>query len=229
MLAIIISILTAFILMISGTFVSLYDNVVKLFDREPPVTYFKTENVRAKYGEAVRATEKYANYGFDDVKAEPLADISFDNIGDLSELNAEGIGISNADGAGLVTGRFGLRKALEFSTADTHITLPDLGETVVLLSQQKPKFTVDIDINLDEFDLTAAEAKATYQEIQDYVFKKYKLKVSHLYIAQVKQKYGIIERKNYNLPKNEHSRQPQCPPEKEKAITEALKYFKMIP
>ena len=101
-------------------------------------------------------------------------------------------------------------------------------ETVVLLSQQKPKFTVDIDINLDKFDLTAAEAKATYQEIQDYVYRKYKLKVSHLYIAQVKQKHGIIERRNYNLPKSEHSRQPQCPPEKEKAITEALKYFKMI-
>ena len=102
-------------------------------------------------------------------------------------------------------------------------------ETVVLLSQQKPKFTVDIDINLDELDQTAAEAKATYKEIQDFVYKKYKLKVSHLYIAQVKQKHGIIERKNYNLPKNENARQPQCPPEKEKAITEALKYFKMIP
>ncbi len=101
-------------------------------------------------------------------------------------------------------------------------------ETVVLLSQQKPKFTVDIDINLDEFDQTAAEAKATYQEIKNYVYSKYKLKVSHLNIAQIKQKYGIIERQNYNHPKSENSRQPNCTPEKEKAITDALKYFKMI-
>ena len=101
-------------------------------------------------------------------------------------------------------------------------------ETVVLLSQQKPKFTVDIDINLDEFDQTAAEAKATYQEIQHYIYKKYKLKVSHLNIAQIKRKYGIIERQNYNLPKSEDSRQPQCTPEKEQAIVDALKYFKMI-
>ncbi|MBR6939899.1 MAG: 23S rRNA (uracil(1939)-C(5))-methyltransferase RlmD, partial [Clostridia bacterium] len=101
-------------------------------------------------------------------------------------------------------------------------------ETVVLLSQQKPKFTVDIEINLDEFDQTAAEAKATYQEIKNYVYSKYKLKVSHLNIAQIKQKYGIIERQNYNHPKSENSRQPNCTPEKEKAITDALKYFKMI-
>ncbi|MBO4342453.1 MAG: 23S rRNA (uracil(1939)-C(5))-methyltransferase RlmD, partial [Clostridia bacterium] len=87
-------------------------------------------------------------------------------------------------------------------------------ETVVMLSQQKPKFTVDIDINLDEFDQTAAEAKATYQEIKDYVYSKYKLKVSHLNIAQIKQKYGIIERQNYNHPKSENSRQPNCTPEK---------------
>ena len=101
-------------------------------------------------------------------------------------------------------------------------------ETVVLLSQQKPKFTVDIDINLDEFDQTAAEAKATYQEIKYYVYSKYKLKVSHLNIAQIKQKYGIIERQNYNHAKSENSKQPNCTPEKEKAITDALKYFKMI-
>ena len=101
-------------------------------------------------------------------------------------------------------------------------------ETVVLLSQQKPRFTVDIDIKLDEFDRTATEAKGTYQEIRNYVYSKYKLKVSHLNIAQIKQKYGIIERQNYNQPKSENSRQPNCTPEKEKAITDALKYFKMI-
>ena len=81
---------------------------------------------------------------------------------------------------------------------------------------------------MDEMDLTAAESKATYEEIKAYVLEHSGLNVSNLYIAQVKQKYGIIERECYNKPKSEDSRQPQCPPEKEVAITEALKYFKMI-
>ena len=81
---------------------------------------------------------------------------------------------------------------------------------------------------MDELDLTAAEKKATYQEIKDYVLEHNGLKVSHLYIAQVKRKPGILERANYNLPKNEDAKQPVCPPEKEKAITEALKFFGMI-
>lgn len=81
---------------------------------------------------------------------------------------------------------------------------------------------------MDELDLTAAESKATYKEIKDYVMKQTGLKVSNLYIAQVKQKCGIIERVNYNLPKSENSRQPKCSPEKEKAIRDALEYFKMI-
>ena len=68
---------------------------------------------------------------------------------------------------------------------------------------------------MGELDLTAAESKATYEEIKDYVLKQSGLKVSNLYIAQVKQKCGIIERANYNLPKSENSRQPKCPPEKE--------------
>ena len=70
--------------------------------------------------------------------------------------------------------------------------------------------------------------KTTYQKIKDYVLEHSGLKVSSLYIAQVKQKYGIIERENYNKPKSENSRQPKCPPEKEAAITEAMKYFGMI-
>ena len=76
--------------------------------------------------------------------------------------------------------------------------------------------------------MTAAESKATYEEIKDYVLKQSGLKVSNLHIAQVKQKCGIIERANYNLPKLENSRQPKCPPKKEKAISEALKHFRMI-
>ena len=79
-----------------------------------------------------------------------------------------------------------------------------------------------------ELDLTAAESKATYVKIRDYVLEHMGLKVSSLYIAQVKQKCGIIERENYNLLKSENSRQPKCPPEKEKTIRDALGYFKMI-
>ena len=101
-------------------------------------------------------------------------------------------------------------------------------ETVVLLSKLNTKQHIEVELNLDELDLTAAESKATYEEIKEYVLEHTGLKVSHLYIAQVKQKYGIIERENYNKPKSENSRQPKCPPEKEAAITEALKYFGMI-
>ena len=101
-------------------------------------------------------------------------------------------------------------------------------ETVVLLSKLNAKQHIEVELNLDELDLTAAESKATYEEIKAYVLQNTGLKVSHLYIAQVKQKYGIIERENYNNPKSESSRQLKCPPEKEAAIAEALKHFGMI-
>lgn len=81
---------------------------------------------------------------------------------------------------------------------------------------------------MEEPDVTAAESKATYNEIRDYVREHHQLKVSNLYIAQVKQKHGIIERENYNKPKSENAKQPQCPPDKERAITEALKHFGML-
>ena len=101
-------------------------------------------------------------------------------------------------------------------------------ETVVLLSQQKPDDTIEIDLDLDELDATSAELKATYQEIKDYVLKESGLKVSSLYISQVKRKCGIEVGENYNLPKSENARVPQCPKEKEDAIKAALKYFAMI-
>ena len=101
-------------------------------------------------------------------------------------------------------------------------------ETVCLLSKLNTRQHIEIDLSMDELDLTDAEKKATYQEIKDYVLKQSGLKVSSLYIAQVKQKCGIIERENYNKPKSEDAKQPQCSPEKEKAIKEALKYFGMI-
>ena len=108
------------------------------------------------------------------------------------------------------------------------ITLSTHVETVVLLSQQKPDDTIEIDLDLDELDATSAELKATYQEIKDYVLKEFGLKVSSLYISQVKRKCGIEVGENYNLPKSENARVPQCPNEKEDAIKAALKYYAMI-
>ncbi len=101
-------------------------------------------------------------------------------------------------------------------------------ETVVLLSQQKPSDKIEVDLDLDELDATSAETKATYSEIKDYVMKEHGSKVSNLYISQVKRKCGIEVGENYNLPKSEDARQPQCPEEKEKAIVDALKHFVMM-
>ena len=101
-------------------------------------------------------------------------------------------------------------------------------ETVCLLSKLNTKQHIEVEVKMDELDITAAESKATYEEIKTYVLEHTGLKVSHLYIAQVKQKYGIIERENYNKPKSENARQPKCTPEKEAAIIDALRYFQMI-
>jgi len=101
-------------------------------------------------------------------------------------------------------------------------------EVVCALSKLDVHQKITVDLKMDELDVTAAETKATYEEIRSYVKEHTGLNVSHLYIAQVKQKCGIKERENYNKPKSENSRQPKCPPEKEKAIREALKHFKMI-
>ncbi len=101
-------------------------------------------------------------------------------------------------------------------------------ETVVLLSQQKPDDTIEIDLDLDELDATAAETKATYEEIKAYVWEKHHLKVSSLYISQIKRKCGLEVGQNYNLSKSENPKVPKCPPEKEAAIMDALKHFQMI-
>ena len=101
-------------------------------------------------------------------------------------------------------------------------------ETVVLLSKLNTKQHIEVELNLDELDLTAAESKATYDEIKAYVLEKYDLKVSSLYISQVKRKCGLEVGQNYNLSKKEDAKVPQCPLEKEAAIMEALKYFQMI-
>ena len=101
-------------------------------------------------------------------------------------------------------------------------------ETVVKLVRKTPDAYIDLKVDMDELDLTASEAKATYEEIKQYILDKYDTKVSNLYIAQVKEKYSIIERENYNKPKSENAKQPQCPPEKVEMIKDALKHFKMI-
>jgi 23S rRNA (uracil1939-C5)-methyltransferase len=102
-------------------------------------------------------------------------------------------------------------------------------ETVCLLSKlSEAKHHISVQVDMDELDVTAAESKATYEEIQEWVMEKYGFHVTHLNIAQVKRKHGIIERENYNKPKSPDSPQPGCPEEKVIAIEEALKHFQMI-
>lgn len=98
-------------------------------------------------------------------------------------------------------------------------------ETVALLS----KLDVDKHISVEiELDLTSAESKATYAQIKEYVWNKFELKVSTLYIAQIKKKCGIELREHYNKSKKDKQIIPQCTPEKEEAIMDALRHFKMI-
>ncbi|HFU7037161.1 TPA: 23S rRNA (uracil(1939)-C(5))-methyltransferase RlmD [Streptococcus agalactiae] len=101
-------------------------------------------------------------------------------------------------------------------------------ETVALLSKLNVDKHISVEVELDELDLTSAESKATYEQIKEYILNKFGLKVSALYIAQIKKKYGIELRENYNKSKKEKQVIPQCTPEKEEAIMDALRYFKMI-
>ena len=102
-------------------------------------------------------------------------------------------------------------------------------ETVVLLSKGEiDSKKVRVEFSLEDMDMSDFQDKATYTQIKDYVLEHSGLKVSNLYISQIKRKCGLEVGKNYNLPKAEDSRQPQCPSEKENAIREAMKYFGMI-
>lgn len=101
-------------------------------------------------------------------------------------------------------------------------------ETVALLSKLDVDKHINIEIELDELDLTSAESKATYAQIKEYVWNKFELKVSTLYIAQIKKKCGIELREHYNKSKKEKQIIPHCTPEKEEAIMDALRHFKMI-
>ena len=101
-------------------------------------------------------------------------------------------------------------------------------ETVILLSQRKPDAFVEMDLELSDLDLTSAETKATYEEIKAYIKEKYNLNVSSLYIAQIREECGILEKENYNLPKRKGSKKPHCPIVKRDAILDAFRHFKMI-
>ena len=101
-------------------------------------------------------------------------------------------------------------------------------ETIALLSKLDVDKHIDVEIKLDELDLTSAESKATYAQIKEYILEKFGLKVSALYIAQIKKKCGIVLREHYNKSKKEKQVIPQCTPEKEEAIMDALRHFKMI-
>ena len=102
-------------------------------------------------------------------------------------------------------------------------------EMVCALSKlSEAKHHISVQVDMDELDLTSAESKATYEEIQEWVQQKYGFHVTHLNIAKTKRKCGIIEQQNYNLPKSEGSRSPKTPREKEEAIIEAFKHFQMI-
>ena len=107
------------------------------------------------------------------------------------------------------------------------ITLSTHVETVILLSRKAPDAEIKVRLDMSELDITRAESKATYKEIQEYVKNKYDLHVTNLYIAQVKREFGIIERENYNTGEGK-AKVPQVTPEKREAIIDALRYFQMI-
>ena len=111
---------------------------------------------------------------------------------------------------------------------DINLQVSSHVEAVLLLTKLNVERHIEVDVSMDELDVTAAESKATYDQLRDYVWEHHQLKVSNLYIAQVKQKYGIIERENYHKAKNENAKQTKCPKEKEDAIVEALRHFQMI-
>ena len=97
-----------------------------------------------------------------------------------------------------------------------------------MLSKLDSKRYISVEFPIDEVDLTSAESKATYKQIQNYVLEKFGFKVLILYIAQAKRKFGLEVNGHYNISKNENQKVSQCPIEKEEAILDALKYFKML-
>ena len=124
---------------------------------------------------------------------------------------------------------FSLPEYSENSGKCISITLSTHVETVVLLSKgMVDSRKVKVDFSLEEMDLSEFKGKATYEQIKAYVLEQTGLKVSSLYIAQIKKKCGLDVGENFNLPKSENARQPQCTPEKENAIMQAFRHFGMI-
>lgn len=122
-----------------------------------------------------------------------------------------------------------MRKIVDNYSGRTMMLNGEDYETVVLLSKGEiDSKKVRVEFSLEDMDMSDFQDKATYTQIKDYVLEHTGLKVSNLYISQIKRKCGLEVGKNYNLAKSEDSRQPQCPPEKENAIREAMKYFGMI-
>lgn len=161
----------------------------------------------------------------------PRKGLNADTIEALSRMSPRRIVYVSCDPATLSRDVALLKeRGYELKTAQAADLFPRCAhvETVVTLSRKKPDDVIEIDLELDELDITAAEAKATYPEIKEYVLNHHGLKVSSLYIAQVKRKCGLGVGENYNLPSPNGRPQPQVPPEKEAAIRDALKYFAMI-
>ena len=124
---------------------------------------------------------------------------------------------------------FSLPEYSENSGKCISITLSTHVETVVLLSKgMVDSRKVKVDFSLEDMDLSEFKGKATYEQIKAYVLEQTGLKVSSLYIAQIKKKCGLDVGENFNLPKSENARQPQCTPEKENAIMQAFRHFGMI-
>ena len=124
---------------------------------------------------------------------------------------------------------FSLPEYSENSGKCISITLSTHVETVVLLSKgMVDSRKVKVDFSLEDMDLSEFKGKATYEQIKAYVLEETGLKVSSLYIAQIKKKCGLDVGENFNLPKSENARQPQCTPEKENAIMQAFRHFGMI-
>ena len=124
---------------------------------------------------------------------------------------------------------FSLPEYSENSGKCISITLSTHVETVVLLSKgMVDSRKVKVDFSLEDMDLSEFKGKATYEQIKAYVLEQTGLKVSSLYIAQIKKKCGLDVGENFNLPKSENARQPQCTPEKEEAIMQAFKHFGIV-
>ena len=124
---------------------------------------------------------------------------------------------------------FSLPEYSENSGKCISITLSTHVETVVLLSNgEVDSKKIRVEFSLEDMDLSEFKGKATYEQVKAYVLEQTGLKVSSLYIAQIKKKCGLDVGENFNLPKSENARQPQCTPEKEEAIMQAFKHFGII-